>query len=171
MDEISHQNMASNDTNNDMDALDLKILAQLQEDASLSNQALADRVHASPATTLRRVRRLREQGWIERIQAVLAPQALGPMLTGIVEVSLAEQNTEAWQRFEQLALQEPAVQQCYRVSPGPDFIVVLTVHDMPAYHRLADRLFTRHAGVRAVRTFFSVHRAKFSAHLPLPERG
>ena len=74
------------------------------------------------------------------------------------------------QRFEQLALQEPAVQQCYRVSPGPDFIVVLTVHDMPAYHRLADRLFTRHAGVRAVRTFFSVHRAKFSAHLPLPER-
>ena len=76
MGEISNQNMASNEINHDLDALDLKILTQLQEDASLSNQALADRVHASPATTLRRVRRLREQGWIERIQAVL--KATGP---------------------------------------------------------------------------------------------
>ena len=49
------------------------------------------------------------------------------------------------------------MQQCYRVSPGPDFVLVLQVADMPAYHALVQRLFTQDANVRNVKTFFSVH--------------
>ena len=59
------------------------------------------------------------------------------------------------------------MQQCWRVAPGPDFILVLRVRDMPAYQALAERLFTQDANVRNVRTFFSTQRAKFVTELPL----
>ena len=60
------------------------------------------------------------------------------------------------------------MQQCYRVSPGPDFVLVLQVADMPAYHALVQRLFTQDANVRNVKAFFSVSRAKFEPSLALP---
>ena len=61
------------------------------------------------------------------------------------------------------------MQQCYRVSPGPDFVLVLQVADMAAYHELVQRLFTQDANVRNVKSFFSVRRAKFEPALVLPE--
>jgi DNA-binding Lrp family transcriptional regulator len=60
------------------------------------------------------------------------------------------------------------VQQCYRVSPGPDFVLIVTVRDMPGYQALAQRLFTSDANVRNVKAFFSLHRAKFAPRVPLP---
>jgi Lrp/AsnC family leucine-responsive transcriptional regulator len=56
---------------------------------------------------------------------------------------------------------ERAVQQCYRVSTGPDFVLIIQVKDMPAYHALVHRSLTAQANVRNVRTFFSVYRSKF----------
>jgi Lrp/AsnC family leucine-responsive transcriptional regulator len=64
--------------------------------------------------------------------------------------------------------QEAAVQQCYRVSPGPDFCLIVHAVDMPDYHTLTQRLFTSDANVRNVKAFFSVLRSKFGAELPLP---
>ena len=61
--------------------------------------------------------------------------------------------------------------QCYRVSPGPDFVVMAELADMPAYDALARRLFTAMANVRNVRTFFSTHRAKFEGNAPVAGRG
>ena len=63
---------------------------------------------------------------------------------------------------------DTAVQQCYRVSPGPDFMLVLQVNDMAAYHALVQRLFTQDANVRNVKSFLSVHRAKFEPSIALP---
>lgn len=151
-----------------LDATDLRILEQLQTDASLTNQALAERVHTSPATCLRRVKRLVDAGVIERQVALLSPQRLGG-LTALVEVTLDRQGAEHLAAFEARAVAEPAVQQCYRVSPGPDFLIVLEVRDMPGYHALVQRLFTQDANVRNVKAFFSVHRAKFDPRVLLPE--
>ena len=151
-----------------LDATDLRILDQLQRDASLSNQALAAAVHTSPATCLRRVKRLTDSGVIERSIAILAPHKLGAGLTAIVEITLDRQGAEHLAAFEARAVAEPAVQQCHRVSPGPDFIHVLQVADMAAYHALVQRLFSQDANVRNVKTFFSVHRAKYETRVPLP---
>lgn len=151
-----------------LDATDLRILDQLQRDSSLSNHALAARVHVSPATCLRRVRRLREQGVIEREIAVLSPAHLGAGLGAIVEVTLDQQGAEHQREFERIASAEPGVQQCYQVGSGPDFVLILQLADMEAYHELAHRLFSGSSNVRNVRTFFTVRRAKFSAALPLP---
>lgn len=149
----------------ELDDLDRRILEQLQEDSSLTNQDLAARVHASPPTCLRRVRRLVDEGVIDRQVAILAAEKLGSTLTAIVEITLDVQAAESLDAFEQSMLAEPAVLQCYRVSPGPDFVVIAQVKDMPAYHALVHRAFTAQANVRNVRTFFSVHRAKFETRI------
>lgn len=154
----------------DFDELDLRILDQLQNDSSLTNQALAERVHASPPTCLRRVRQLVEQGVIEKQVAVLNPRTLDASLTAIIEITLDRQTSEDMLAFENLIAREDAILQCYRVSPGPDFVVIAQVNDMPAYHAMAHRVFSKHHNIRNVRSFFSIHRSKFDTRLPLPIR-
>jgi DNA-binding Lrp family transcriptional regulator len=154
-----------------MDNTDLKILNVLQSDASLTNQALAERVHTSPATCLRRVRALVDAGIIERRVALLSAEALGHGLTAFVEVALDRQGAEALAAFEARAVDETAVQQCHRVSPGPDFVLVVQVPDMAAYDALVERLFTQDANVRNVKAFFSIRRAKFDTRIALPKGG
>ena len=156
----------------DLDATDLRLLDALQNDASLSNQALAERALTSPATALRRVRRLEELGVIERRVALLnlAPLGQGEALTALVEVTLDRQGAEHLDAFETRAVAEAAVQQAWRVSPGPDFVLVVQVADMPAYHALVQRLFTQDANVRNVKAYFSVKRAKFDTRVALPAR-
>ena len=153
----------------EFDATDIRLLDLLQSDASLSNQDLAERAHTSPATALRRVRRLVDEGVIERRVALLNPDRVGggQGLTALVEVSLDRQGAEHLDAFEARAVAELAVQQCYRVSPGPDFVLVLWVAGIPAYNALVQRLFTQDANVRNVKAYFSVKRAKFDPRLAL----
>jgi Lrp/AsnC family leucine-responsive transcriptional regulator len=148
-----------------LDDLDRRILNALQIDAAQTNQQLAEQVHASPPTCLRRVKRLTDLGVIERQVAIVAPDKVHAGLTAIVEITLDHQAAERFTEFEALVLQEQAVLQCYRVSPGPDFILIVQVADMPAYHALAHRLFATHANVRNVRSFFSTHRSKFDTRI------
>ncbi|WP_019937609.1 Lrp/AsnC family transcriptional regulator [Bordetella sp. FB-8] len=148
-----------------LDDVDRRILDQLQRDSSLTNQELAVRVHVSPPTCLRRVRRLVQTGVIVRQVALVDPARLGASLTAIVEVTLDVQTAEQMSAFEDAMRHEAAALQCYRVSTGPDFVVIAQVRDMPAYHAMVHRAFTAQANVRNVRTFFSVHRSKFETRV------
>ena len=155
-----------------LDAVDLQLLAILQADASISNIALADKVRISAPTCLRRTKRLQQEGWIEKQVAILSSDklglAMGHSVTALIEVSLDKQGEELLQAFETRAVQESAVQQCWRVSPGPDFMLVVQVPDMPSYLAFTQRLLTQDANVRNVKAFFSVKRAKFGTQIPLP---
>ena len=144
-----------------LDDIDRRILTILQTDASQTNAQLAAQVHVSPPTCLRRVKTMTDNGVIQRQVAIVAPDKVGAGLSAIVEITLDVQAAERMAEFEKLADTEAAVLQCYRVSPGPDFILQLQVADMPGYLALAQRLFTSDANVRNVRTFFSTKRAKF----------
>lgn len=152
------------------DDIDRRLLDLLQDDASRTNQALAEAAGVSPATALRRVRRLTETGVIERQVAVLAPRLFDEGLTAITEVSLDRQGAELLDAFEARATAEAGVQQCYRVSPGPDFVLVAWVRDMAEWGALVQRLFTQDANVRNVKTYFSVRRAKFEPRITLAPR-
>ena len=164
--------MTANEKYSDIDQADLAILAQLQEDSALSNLELAKKVHLSPATCLRRVKRLWDAGLIEGEVALLSRErlaaTLGHGLEAVVEVSLDRQGSEEQEAFEARVVGDDAVQQCYRVSPGPDFILIVYARDMPDYLALAQRLFTSDANVRNVKAFFSVRRAKFRPRIALP---
>ncbi|MCD2517800.1 Lrp/AsnC family transcriptional regulator [Massilia sp. G4R7] len=150
-----------------IDDLDRRILNALQTDASHTNAELAELVHVSPPTCLRRVKQLTDGGVIERQVAIVAPEKIDARLTAIVEITLDVQAAERMAEFETLAAGEGAVLQCYRVAPGPDFVLVVQVADMPAYHELAHRLFTAHANVRNVKAYFSTHRSKFDTRIAL----
>ena len=84
-----------------------------------------------------------------------------------MEVSLDRQGQAEQEAFEARVVQDEAVQQCYRVSPGPDFVLVVRAQDMPDYLALAQRLFTSDANVRNVKAFFALKRAKFEPSIPL----
>jgi Lrp/AsnC family leucine-responsive transcriptional regulator len=148
-----------------MDEIDRRILNVLQVDASQTNSELAAAVHVSPPTCLRRVKHLTESGVIQRQVAIVAPEKVGPSLTAIVEISLDNQAAERMAEFETHVASEEAVLQCYRVAPGPDFVLVVQVADMPAYHALAHRLFATQTNVRNVKAYFSTFRSKFETRI------
>jgi len=150
-----------------LDDLDPRILHALQDQADRSNLEIARLIGLSPAATLRRIKRLKDQGVIERVVAVLNPQAVGAGLLAVVEVSLERQGEHALQAFAALACKQAEVQQCYQVSPGPDFVLIAQVPDMPAYHAFSQRLLTEDANVRHVKAYFSVKRHTFKAGLNL----
>ncbi|WP_372659943.1 Lrp/AsnC family transcriptional regulator [Hydrogenophaga sp.] len=154
-----------------LDEADLRLLDLLQSNAARSNQELAELAHISPPTSLRRIKRLRSLGLIEREVALLQPDRLAPILghglTALVEITLERQGAEWLDAFEAHVVAHACVQQCYRVSPGPDFVLVVHTTDMPNYLALAQSLFTSEANVRNVKSFFSVKRAKFDPRLPL----
>lgn len=154
-----------------MDQTDWLLLDALQRNAGLSNQVLAERANISAPTCLRRIRRLREEGLITAQVALLDEDAMAALqghgLTAIAEVSLDRQGAEHLNAFEARAVAEAEVTQCYRVTPGPDFILMIRVRDMPGYQALAQRLFTQDANVRNVKAFFSVQRGKFETRIPL----
>jgi DNA-binding Lrp family transcriptional regulator len=155
----------------EIDFIDLQLLDALQRDASISNVALAERVNVSPPTCLRRVKRLTDSGWIERQVAVLCTDklaaSLGHGLSALVEVSLDRQGSEHLDAFEARAVAHDAVQQCWRVSPGPDFMLVVQARDMPHYLAISQTLFTQDANVRNVKAFFATKRAKFTTTWPV----
>ena len=143
----------------------------MQTDASQTNQTLAAQVHVSPPTCLRRVKRLRDAGLVERDIALLSADKIAALtghgLTALIEISLDRQGAEAQEAFAQKVIAEASVQQRYRVSPGPDFMLVVHGADMPAYLALTQRLFTADANVRNVKAFFSTKRAKFAPRVLL----
>lgn len=148
-----------------MDEIDRRILNVLQVDASQTNSELALAVHVSPPTCLRRVKHLTETGVIQRQVAIVAPEKVGPSLTAIVEISLDVQAAERMAEFEAHVAGEDAVLQCYRVAPGPDFVLIVQMADMPAYHALAHRLFATRTNVRNVKAYFSTFRSKFETRI------
>ncbi|WP_093196771.1 Lrp/AsnC family transcriptional regulator [Variovorax sp. NFACC27] len=157
-----------------LDSTDLRLLDALQRDASQTNQRLAADVGISPPTCLRRVQRLRDIGLIERQVALLSPDrlatVLGHGLQAVIEISLDRQDAASLDAFEARVIADDAVQQCWRVSPGPDFVLVVAARDMQDYGTLTQRLFTADANVRNVKAFFSLKRAKFEPRVPLAPR-
>ena len=154
-----------------LDDIDLRLLDLLQTDASMSNQDIAREAHISAPTALRRIKRLREAGLIERQVALLQPERMaevqGHGLTALIEITLERQGAEQLDAFEGRAVADPAVQQCYRVSPGPDFVLIVHTNDMPQHLALTQRLFTSDANVRNVKAYFSVKRSKFDPRIAL----
>lgn len=148
-----------------LDDVDRRILNALQLDASQTNIELAQQVHVSAPTCLRRVKHLVDTGVIERRVAILAPERIDARLTAIIEITLDIQAAERMDAFEAAVAGDEAVLQCYRVSPGPDFVLIAQVPDMPAYHALAHRLFAAQTNVRNVKTYFSTFRSKFETRI------
>lgn len=150
-----------------LDEADLRILDELQRDASLSNQELAARVHLSPAPCLRRVRRLKEAGFIERTVAILDRRRLGLGVVAYAFIALDSHRSGGPQQFENLVRRRPEIVECARLSGDHDYLAKVVVESMEAYTRFLDRHLLRCPGVRSVNTSFDLGELKRTTAYPL----
>ncbi|RRH93040.1 Lrp/AsnC family transcriptional regulator [Mesorhizobium tamadayense] len=143
-----------------MDQIDKKLLNLLQRDASKTNVEMADEVALSPSSCLRRVRRLRKTGVIDRIVAILNPAGTGRVLKALVTVELKLHGEQHTRRFLDLASAEVAVSQAYSVTGEADIALFLHLRDMAEYEALCDRLFREQTNVARFVTMMVIRTAK-----------
>jgi Lrp/AsnC family leucine-responsive transcriptional regulator len=150
-----------------MDRIDRKLLKLLQEDASRTNAHLAEEVGLSPSSCLRRIRRLKSTGVIDRIIAILNPAKAGRTVKAIVTVELERHGEQYMRNFLDLVAKEPAVVQAYSVSGETDAILMLRLVDMDEFDVLCERLFRDRSNVARFYTMFVIRTAKEATAIPL----
>jgi DNA-binding Lrp family transcriptional regulator len=122
----------------ELDRIDRQILAILQRDGRVTNQALSERVALSPRACLDRVRRLEKSGIISGYLALLEPRQLGGLLTIIVEVSMRDQSAATHARFEQRMRSSDEVVECFLVSGQCDYVLRLACRSLDHYRELTN---------------------------------
>jgi DNA-binding Lrp family transcriptional regulator len=150
-----------------VDRIDRNILKALQADASITNAALSERVHLSPAATLRRVEKLREAGFISRIVAVLDPAKVDMTTLVIVGVVLDRSTPSSFGEFEEAAKGIPGCLECHLVAGEFDYFLVLRTRDIAHFNRLHADAIISLPGVRQIRTFFVLKEILSTTVLPI----
>ncbi|KVH73174.1 AsnC family transcriptional regulator [Burkholderia ubonensis] len=143
-----------------LDAFDRKLLMEVQRDAQTPQNELGARVNLSTAAVNRRLRRLAEDGVIERYTAVVAPEKVGYALTIVVNVEMESEQIDQIDAMKRTFEQCPQVQQCYYVTGEWDFVLILTVRDMDQYNALTRQLFFSNNNVKRFKTLVSMGRVK-----------
>ena len=151
----------------ELDEIDLRILSLLQRDASLSNQALAEKVHLTPAPCLRRVKRLVDEGVIERTVALLNRSRLGLGVVAYAFVSLDSHRQGTGEPLEALVRSSPEIVECVRLSGEYDYLLRIIVTSMQDYSRFLDERLLKCPSVRSVNTSFDLGVLKQTTALPL----
>jgi Lrp/AsnC family transcriptional regulator, leucine-responsive regulatory protein len=153
----------------ELDRVDRRLLARLQQDGRTAVSQLAREVNLTVTPTLERVRRLEANGYIEGYFARLSPGKLGLGLLAYVEVSLDRTTPDAFDRFKQVALAHDEVMECHMVAGGFDYLLKIRVTDMESYRRfLGDRLASVR-GVQQTHTYFVMEEVKSTQKIAVPE--
>lgn len=153
-----------------LDAIDLKILQELQRDGSLSNVELARRVHLSPSPCLSRVRALQADGVINRYVALVNPTALGLDLNVFISISLKSQNKEALAAFEQRISEHDEVMECYLMTGDSDYLIRVAVVNIAALEHFILEQLTPIPGIEKIRSAFTLKQVRYKTALPLPKK-
>lgn len=150
-----------------LDAFDAQILNLLQENNQLTSNEMASRVNLSPASCLRRVRRLRDEGAIIADVSIVAPEAAGQNVTLIVMVSVERESLDLLDQFKRSVQRTPEVMQCYYVTGDFDFVLVITAADLTAYEAFTRRFFLENPNIRRFSTMVVMNRVKFTTTIPV----
>ena len=151
-----------------LDATDLRILAELQTDGSLSNVELARRVHLSPSPCLARVKALEAAGVIARYVALVNAAALGLGLNVFINISLKSQSREALAAFEQRIAEHEQVMECYLMTGDSDYLIRVMLPDIAALERFILAQLTPIPGIEKIRSSFTLKQVRYKTALPLP---
>jgi Lrp/AsnC family transcriptional regulator, leucine-responsive regulatory protein len=150
-----------------LDSIDLAILAELQRDGSLTNVALAQRVHLSPSPCLARVRALEQAGTIRRYVALVDPESVGLGVSVFISISLREQNTATLGEFERRIGACDEVMEAYLMTGDADYLLRVVVPDIRALeHFILERL-SPIPGVEKIRSSFTLKQVRYETALPL----
>jgi DNA-binding Lrp family transcriptional regulator len=153
-----------------LDRIDRKILAALQEDARLTNQALSERVALSPSACLARVRRLEQLGVIQGYHARLDPFALDIGLVLYVDITLDGHTPAELAAFEKAIGVLPQVVEASHVTGSFDYILKVVVADMAEWTRIAEDFASADLGVNRINSYVVMRKPKFFVGYPIPAR-
>jgi Lrp/AsnC family transcriptional regulator, leucine-responsive regulatory protein len=151
-----------------LDKLDLKILAELQKDGSLTNVELARRVRLSPSPCLMRVKALEQSGVIDRYVALASPKALGLGLNVFISISLKEQSKDKLAEFERRIAEHDEVMECYLMSGDSDYLIRVALADIGALEKFILNQLTPIPGIEKIRSSFALKQVRYKTALPLP---
>jgi Lrp/AsnC family leucine-responsive transcriptional regulator len=154
-----------------IDAVDIRILNELQADGSLTNLELAKRVHLSPSPCLTRVKALENDGVIDRYVALVQPKSLGLNLSVFISISLKEQSKSALAAFEKSIADHDEIMECYLMTGDSDYLIRVAVADITALEKFILEQLTPIAGIEKIRSSFALKQVKYKTALPLPAMG
>ena len=152
-----------------LDSYDRQLLALVQNDCRMSQAELGARVHLSAAAVNRRLKRLSDEGVIERFSAQVRPDAVGYPLTIVVEVEVENERIDLLDAVTQSFLRCPFIQQCYYVAGECDFVLIFAVRDMDHYTALTRELFYDSHNVKRFKTLVTMGRLKTGTQVPVTE--
>ena len=151
-----------------LDSFDRAILRIVQADNKLPQRRIAEAVNLSAAAVQRRIAAMEAAGVIARNVAIVDPDAVPLTITSIVEVQLIDERTPTVERARQLFLATPEVQQCYYVTGGVSFMLVIVTSDMRAYSALTRRLFAENDCIASYRSLIALDRVKTDTSIVIP---
>ncbi|HCE28252.1 MAG TPA: ArsR family transcriptional regulator [Comamonadaceae bacterium] len=151
----------------DLDRIDRKILAILQDDGRIANLKLAESVALSPTAVLARVQRLTREGYILGYEARLNPLKLGAGMLVFVEVLLDRTTPNVFDQFKAAVQVRPEIMECHMVAGGFDYLLKTRTADMNAYREFAGAVLWQLPGVRETRTYAVMEEVKHTTRLPL----
>jgi DNA-binding Lrp family transcriptional regulator len=150
-----------------LDAIDLRILRELQKDASVSNVELARRVGLSASPCLARVKALERGGVIRQVVALLDAKQLGLHLNVFISISLKQQTRAALDAFEAKVGARDEVMECYLMTGDADYLIRVAVPDMAALERFILEQLTPMREVEKIRSSFALKQVRYKTALPL----
>ena len=153
--------------NMDLDAIDQRIVGELQDNARLTNVELAARVGLSPSPCLARVRALEQSGVINRYVTLLDPAKLGLNVSMFNQVSLEKQIEPALEMFQAAINSFPEVMECYLMTGDSDYLLRVIVPDMQALEKFIVGRLSKTPGVANIRSSLALKQVKYKTALPL----
>ena len=152
-----------------MDRTDLRILAELQADGTLSSQALAEKVGLSTSPCWRRVRKLEEDRVISTTVAILDPKKIGLDVLAVMAVALEDRHPDSVRQFDKMVANRPEILECYAMSGQHDYHMKVACKNMWAYEVLLREHIMACKAVDYVHTSFVLRSKKYTTALPLDE--
>lgn len=152
-----------------MDNYDFKILDCLQRDARISNVALAEAIHLSPAPCLRRVRELEKRGVINGYTAILDPEMMGWNVSVFIEIRLEKQILNYIKVFEEIVEQYPEVMECYLMTGSYDYLLRVVAKDLPSLQIFMTEKLATIPNVANMHSSLALKQVKYKTSLPIKE--
>jgi DNA-binding Lrp family transcriptional regulator len=149
-----------------LDAIDRRILAELQADGRITNVELSRRAQITAPPCLRRMRALEKAGYIRGYHADLDARAMGYEVTGFVFVGLAGQKDADLKAFEESVRRWPQVRECHMLSGEVDFLLKCVARDLSAFQALISTL-TGEKNVASVKSSLVIHASKVEPGVPV----
>lgn len=151
----------------DLDQTDIKLLRLLQEDATLSNKELSYKLHKSIPAVYERVKKLKAQGYIKKVVAILDRHKVGMGLISFSQVFLKAHTAEVLNEFETEVAKFPEVMECYQMAGSYDFMLRIATKDMDAYHTFLRHKLAVLPHVNTVQTYFVLSETKSATTYPI----